>query len=153
MSIEQYQALQQKAEANIQQPLAKLTAASLVVSSDRVDATTVIETVNSFDATAGWVMYRDQNTALTQLSSERTDFIEGEWFNGTKTVKAKHLGGNEFLLVAMEQAADQDNSQVFKTVQINTRHGIANYDIWYQQFEGRWQALCQQFVGFSKEVK
>lgn len=150
MSIDTYNKLKENAQTTIKQPLPTLTAAKLQheYSTKSVDA--VIETVNSMDATFGWAMYRDEIIKDTALTS-RNDLIEGEWSNGTKTIKVKLLGENQYQFVCMEVVDEKTQHQVYKKQTLITRYGPATYFIWYQLIDERWQPVAQQFIGFSKE--
>lgn len=147
MSFELYNNLQKTASDTIKQPLPALVSAKLEHTSQVVNANTLIESVNSIDATFGWVMYRDQVIAATQLGG-RTDIIEGEWCNELVSVKVKLLNDNQYLLVKSEVKKSNENTQVYKQQLIHTRFGLASYFIWFQLEGSRWQPFTQQFMGF-----
>ena len=150
MSVALYQQLQVSAETDLQQPLAFLTPATLQVNSQQLDSEGVKNAVNAFNATSAWVMYRDE--VAQDKALERCDVIEGEWVNGSDTLKVKLLGHEQYLVVTMTLLEQDSDNQVMKTQQIKTRFGNAKYALWYQLEAGRWQALTQQFLGFvSKE--
>ncbi|MDW7548208.1 hypothetical protein J8Z24_09590 [Pseudoalteromonas sp. SCSIO 43201] len=150
MSIETYNKLKENPQSIIQPLLPTLIAAKLQHEQSTKSVDAVIETVNSMDATFGWAMYRDEIIKTTVLTGRR-DLIEGEWSNGTKTIKVKLLGEHQYSFVCMEATTEKTQQQAYKKQTLITRYGPATYFIWYQLIDERWHPMAQQFIGFSEE--
>jgi hypothetical protein len=147
--------------------LPKMTQARLNIQSSQCCAAQVCAKLEQLQATAGWIMYRDQ-TLLSAKVPERHDFIEGEWCNQQTSVKVKHLFGDTYLYVTMtinsgkneSQQQDPEHEQQYKEQLIllhnmlqTKQHNAVKYRQWYTQgtssdLKGRHLPLMQQFVGF-----
>jgi hypothetical protein len=162
MTVQNYQNLQAASKADntlLGVALPTLTPAHLAVESYQVDFQRVKTAIADFNATQGWVMYRDALIREIQAPS-RSDLIEAEYSNGTDTLTIKLIAHDRYQVSKMTMQNAQ-GTMLFKTQTMPVQARLGSdlfiiYRLWYVQgcegeTQGKWQPYAQQFIGFTQE--
>ncbi len=165
MSLNAYQSLKDNSDLDdttqqaIGVTLPTLTAATLNLSGQIVNAQTLQTSIDSFAPDNGWIMYRDE-LVVSNATPQRPDFVEAEYNRGEDSLQIKFIGHDRYQLSHyVVSAADEHNpTQCYRDIYPHLRstlrpHGKAHYRLWFEQqtqgtTAGAWQPIGQQFLGF-----
>ncbi len=112
----------------------------------------------------GWQLYTDKMTVSATLNpSGETPLLEAEFYSADCSLKIKLLHDDVYLVCrCSKDDLKCDNQKHFANcayyeqkvmVRRNMRQKNRDcvvYGFWYQQIQGRWQPLAQQFLGFEE---
>lgn len=157
MSIDLYNEIKQQNHLTM---LPELKQSDLYVLSVKTDKSAITEKMSS-EWGGGWVMYTDSIELVNSVDMNR-DFLEAEFYNGDRTVRIRHLYGNEYLLAEYSQTSLGDGARKYESCayydqELMLRRNLrgkaktAVYRLWQcRSDDGQWRPLVQQFMGFGK---
>lgn len=135
--------------------LPKLSAASLLVRSERCTADELVERLASWYKTSGW--YQTSSCTALGMPDKVGDLLEGEWYDGNSSLSVRLLGPNQYQVTELEmQEDDASERYCYQEQMIWLRGNLCSesvnailYHQWFEQKDHAWQAVASQFVGFT----
>ncbi len=163
MSIADYQCLfdHNETQLSLGVQLPYLIEQGLAISTKQLHADALHDYITDFCPVAGWVCYRDK-VEISHAIPTRLDLLEAEYTNATSSLTIKHQYADEYIVIEYKtQPINANKPQVYRELTMIVRDNLmaqatkAHYRIWYQQHvegaaQGKWQAIAQQFMGFSQ---
>ncbi|WP_125716176.1 hypothetical protein [Pseudoalteromonas rubra] len=166
MSFNHYQTMQKRSIADpelLGTHLPQLHSADCVVSTERLQYSDLHARLSELKGAAGWAQYADKVMTFEAAQGEgealpTAQLIEGEWYTGTRSVRVRLTGPDQYLLTEMTTHPDNEAqpTMVYRDLSVFCRTDLpvykAVYRLWYRRNEAhQWLAHCQQFIGWCKE--
>ena len=165
MSLTHYQQLQQQSQkhpALVGNRLPVVTAATINISTQKLTLTEVSSHIRDFNASAGWVMFRDR-LEINNFNPEQEAILEGEWCRDGQSLSVKLFHDDCYILThltVIEKSTDlmactEQNIYIRPELKSQATANACRYRFWWQLAEkgeqkGRWLPLTQQFIGFTQ---
>lgn len=124
---------------------------------EKVSRDDILSKLTHLTGSNGWCQYSD-SYHTGALIIDKTNIIEGEWYEGGQTVKVQLLHDEEYLITTMKKIKVSDQSlnvDYYQQQAIINRHDSKDvtltdsYYIWWGCVDGRYQPLGQQYLGTS----
>lgn len=156
MSIDLYNEIKKQNNMSL---LPELKQADLYVLSGKCDKSALTEKLAS-GWHCGWVMYTD-SVELVKSADMNRDFLEAEFYANGRTIRIRHLRGNEYLTAEYSQdclgkEARKYEGCAYYDQEVMLRRNLRNdaktavYRLWQSRSDdGQWRPLVQQFMGFG----
>lgn len=154
-TLAQYQTLSSHTEL-LGCALPTLTAGQIVVTSSICKQTELSKRLAAWLNAKGW--YQSASVTGLGMPEQLSDLLEGQWNQGDNSLHLTLLQGDSYQLVEIEKQAEvssetpaqyYSDQHIWLRPQLKGQHNALRYRLWFEQQQGAWQPIMQQFVGFD----
>lgn len=155
MSVDTYKILQEQPPEVLGCALPNAVAAGLAIDSKVVKSSHFVEVWAELTPEAGWLLLSDSLITLSANTEFKEGFtkqlLEAEWVTNDKSVRIKHLGEEQYLVVVMQTETDSSMHVYFEQAYLaeQGQHELV-YRHWLECKDGQWVPLAQQFIGIKE---
>lgn len=134
--------------------LPKLTSATLQVRNELCTAEQLAAKLAFWHNAQGW--YQMSNSTALGAPASVINLLEGEWYDGKKSLSVQLLGPNHYQVTELEMREAASSDFCYQEQAIWLRENLCSnsqntvyYRQWFQRKDYAWQAIVSQFVGFT----
>lgn len=108
----------------------------------------------------GW--YQTASSTGIGMPEQLDQLLEGQWHHAGKTLHLTLLNANRYLLTEMtvnaqvESASADAPAQCYREqdiwlrAQLKSQQNVLRYRLWWQEQQGAWRPIMQQFIGLAQ---
>lgn len=154
-TLEHYQTLSQQSEA-LGCKLPKLNTGHITLTTSQCKQQELANQLAPWLKATGW--YQAASSTGLGMPEQLNDLLEGQWHLGNNSLHLSLLQGNNYQLVAIKQdeqpktdapAQCYSEQHLWLRSQLKGQYNALRYRFWWQELNGAWQPLMQQFTGFD----
>lgn len=136
--------------------LPKLNAGQIVISSRICRHHDLADALAPWLNAAGW--YQTTSSTGLGIPEQLSELLEGQWYQGDSSLHLSLLQGDSYQLVDIKPFAEApatapaqcySEQHIWLRSQLKGQYNALRYRFWWQQHQGAWQPIMQQFVGFD----
>ena len=155
-TLAHYQALRsnQQTRENLGCALPELNGATLICRSQTCTAEQLQAALASWHNAQGW--YQTHNCTALGMPESLVTLIEGEWFDGKRSLALRLLGPDQYLLTEMGDESCEFDDFFYQDQPVWLRGNLSTasvncaiYRQWFERKAYAYQPVVSQFIGFN----